>query len=390
EDGGGGGHYTEHPDASPPKPGQGFWVISRLGKSIAFGGKSTRLDQDYEILLHEDWNLIANPFAFPVSWDDIGQPAGISIPATWNGDYVYPTVLQPRVGYWVLNSSGEGAVLTVPPTGAGKVSGKSDERSYTEMSLDDPGWSVLASAHAGEYADSVNRLGIRDEASAEKDWCDYLDPPTPPGNHISLSFVDQEGRRFLTDFRSLGSSGETWKLLLSSNLTGTDFEVALTLERPLPEDWRLHAIDVSDLTETDLLAQSTIRGMIDSRIYTRSWYIVAGSAAYMEGVRQEAEEEFEHGVTTFSLGQIYPNPFESTAGAVVRLAVPRPTIGNVRVYDVRGRLVRELYSGNIRRGHLRFVWYGRDDSGQRLASGIYFVRMTHGDEQQIRKVVLLR
>jgi len=391
EDGGGGGHYTEHPDASPPILGQGFWIISRSGSSISFSGKSTRLDQDFEIPLAEGWNLIANPFAFLVSWNDIGWPDSITQYSTWiNNDYNYDPILEPGVGYWLRNHGSEGAVLTIPPIGTSKGPGKTNERNYTELPLDDPGWSVLAGVRAGDFADSVNRLGLRINGTAEEDWFDYLDPPIPPGNHVTLSLINPEGQRFLTDYRSLDSPGETWTLLLFSNLTGTDFELELTLDRPLPEGWHLHAIDLDELTEIDLSTQSTIRGKITTQNYERSWYIAAGSMDYLGGVRQEVDEEFASSVTTFSLGPVYPNPFESTTGTVIKLAAPKSTSGSVRVYDVRGRLVREIHSGEIRRGHLRFVWYGRDDSGQRLASGVYFIRLAHGDEQHLRKVVLLR
>jgi len=36
------------------------------------------------------------------------------------------------------------------------------------------------------------------------------------------------------------------------------------------------------------------------------------------------------------------------------------------------------------------VWFGEDDSGRRLPSGVYFVRLEAGDFKQVEKAVLLR
>jgi flagellar hook assembly protein FlgD len=35
-------------------------------------------------------------------------------------------------------------------------------------------------------------------------------------------------------------------------------------------------------------------------------------------------------------------------------------------------------------------WDGKDDSGRRLPSGVYFVRLEAGDFKQVEKAVLLR
>ena len=61
----------------------------------------------------------------------------------------------------------------------------------------------------------------------------------------------------------------------------------------------------------------------------------------------------------------YPNPFNPVV--TIDCSIARPGRLAVRVYDVRGRLVRKLADGTIREaGAYRVTWDGRDESGRPL------------------------
>ena len=85
-----------------------------------------------------------------------------------------------------------------------------------------------------------------------------------------------------------------------------------------------------------------------------------------------------------------PNPFNPTT--MIRFTVPAgPSRSySVRVFDVQGRLVRELASGRIDSGYQQVLWDGRSDGGQTVGSGIYFYRVEVGAEKQTGKMVLLK
>ena len=61
-----------------------------------------------------------------------------------------------------------------------------------------------------------------------------------------------------------------------------------------------------------------------------------------------------------------------------------------RIYSVSGRLVTTLHEGRFSGGSERVVWDGADSSGQRVAGGVYFVRLESEDESLTSKVVLLK
>jgi flagellar hook assembly protein FlgD len=68
-----------------------------------------------------------------------------------------------------------------------------------------------------------------------------------------------------------------------------------------------------------------------------------------------------------------------------------PSRGPVRltIYDVHGRRVSTLIDEQRDAGEHFVVWDGRDSRGRSVASGIYFARLSTGDDSAVRKVVRL-
>jgi len=89
-----------------------------------------------------------------------------------------------------------------------------------------------------------------------------------------------------------------------------------------------------------------------------------------------------------TLHQNYPNPFNP----VTTISFVSPAAGRavLRVYDVRGALVRTLFDELVSVGDVNVRWDGKDESGKRVTSGIYFYELRLGGERVSRKMVLLR
>ncbi|MCK4597505.1 T9SS type A sorting domain-containing protein, partial [bacterium] len=86
--------------------------------------------------------------------------------------------------------------------------------------------------------------------------------------------------------------------------------------------------------------------------------------------------------------QNYPNPFNPET--TLRYALPRDGQIRLKIFNIRGQLVKTLVDGERRAGHYSVVWKGRDDCDRPVASGIYFVQMQAGDFRQIRKLALIK
>ncbi len=83
-----------------------------------------------------------------------------------------------------------------------------------------------------------------------------------------------------------------------------------------------------------------------------------------------------------------PNPFNPRT--VVHFELARPLDVKVDVYDMRGAHMRTLVRGSLPAGRQQIEWDGTNDSGHRLTSGTYFVRLSTIEGQQIRKVSLVK
>ena len=88
----------------------------------------------------------------------------------------------------------------------------------------------------------------------------------------------------------------------------------------------------------------------------------------------------------FALEAITPNPFVNST--TVSFALPYTTNVSLKVYDITGKLVTTLVSGNQTPGRHSVVWNGTDDAGRSVAQGIYLVRMDAKDFSATKKVVL--
>ena len=93
-------------------------------------------------------------------------------------------------------------------------------------------------------------------------------------------------------------------------------------------------------------------------------------------------------VSTYRLAQNYPNPFNPNTTIIYQI----PVAGHVdlRIYDVKGGLVRTLVDTPKGAGLHVTDWNGKDNMGRSVASGIYFYRIKSGDFVQTKKMVLLK
>jgi hypothetical protein len=84
----------------------------------------------------------------------------------------------------------------------------------------------------------------------------------------------------------------------------------------------------------------------------------------------------------------YPNPFSETT--TIRYQMSETASVRLTVHDVTGRRVTTLASGIRDEGAHRVRWDGLDNRGERVAPGVYFVRLESRHVHQTERIVLLR
>jgi len=90
----------------------------------------------------------------------------------------------------------------------------------------------------------------------------------------------------------------------------------------------------------------------------------------------------------FGLTSVYPNPFNPETYIAFNLCDDAEI--SVCILDLLGRKVCNIVSEKRPVGSYTVIWDGRDNSGVRLSSGVYFVLMESGNMRSSRKLVLFR
>ncbi|MEN3044416.1 MAG: T9SS type A sorting domain-containing protein [Candidatus Hydrothermales bacterium] len=89
----------------------------------------------------------------------------------------------------------------------------------------------------------------------------------------------------------------------------------------------------------------------------------------------------------FFLYGVYPNPALSVAR--VKFGVGEEVMVNVEVLDVNGRVVRNLLERVVKPGVYQVDWDLLDDRGDRVVSGVYFIRYRAKDKTFIKKFSII-
>jgi hypothetical protein len=90
----------------------------------------------------------------------------------------------------------------------------------------------------------------------------------------------------------------------------------------------------------------------------------------------------------YSLGQNYPNPFNPTTE--INYAVPKTCDVSLRIYNLQGQLIRTLVNEKQDASYYSVTWNGKDDSGNRVNSGVYLYKLDAESYSAIKRMVLLK
>lgn len=101
-----------------------------------------------------------------------------------------------------------------------------------------------------------------------------------------------------------------------------------------------------------------------------------------------SEQSSHSNISDVYLEQCYPNPFNSTT--VVSYRLPQNQKIQIILYDITGRIVRQLWDGAQVAGYHKLLWNGKDDAGNHLPSGLYFCRIQTASSTKARKIVLIK
>jgi len=90
----------------------------------------------------------------------------------------------------------------------------------------------------------------------------------------------------------------------------------------------------------------------------------------------------------YALDDNYPNPFNPSTN--IGFSLPQRQEVTLRVFNLLGQEVKTVFQGELDQGHHMLTWYGEDNSGESVASGVYFYRLKTKDFAESKKMMLLK
>jgi hypothetical protein len=128
----------------------------------------------------------------------------------------------------------------------------------------------------------------------------------------------------------------------------------------------------------------------DNRTAGNGYDIYFNTINFKETAVEDEQEERDL-PQKFTLYQNHPNPFNpNTRIRFVVCSGQSPLHVCLKIYNIRGQLVRILIEEEKPPGDYQAIWDGRNDEGQQVASGIYFYQLRAKDRIFTRKMLLLR
>jgi hypothetical protein len=335
--------------------GVGYWLKfpSTINKKML--GQSNITNQVVDV--KSGWNLIGS-ITDPVATSAVtSTPTGIISSAfyAYSAGYTIATSINPTKAYWVkVKSDGQ---LTL---GSGPGMAKDEAVQFAN-------------------ADNFNTIKITDRNGLSQTLYFGLDenqqvhlsyyemPPQPPSTIFDVRFSTQ---------RMLETYPKTIDKLMERvvNINSAEFPISIS--------WKISNgsgknFSITDAFNGKIIGVKEIKGEGSIKVADKNLTSLT--------LKIENGEELP---TEFALGQNYPNPFNPTT----KMTIALPKIAQVEmvVYNILGQKVKTLVNEIRPAGYHTIEWNGKNDNGNVVPSGVYFIRMVSDTYTKVNKVLMLK
>jgi len=332
--------------------GIGYWMKFTVGQNIGARGGLLHHVVDS---VSQGWNMIGT-IGFPVP-KEAAIVSGTTITSQfyeYTGAYHALTTkpLTPGQGFWV-KTAGSG-LLTIDGNVPAAEPKNVPQTNYAELN------SITIRDNAGRY----QTLYLGEEGSVKEPLSFHELPPGAP--EFDARFSSQ---RMVETYPAHLAEKATYEYPIQIDASAYPLTVTWNTVKPAERKLVLSSSDGK-------LGNTILDGSGSVRIANANVKSLVVKLQNIDGPK------------TFALGQNYPNPFNPTTRFAVE--IPKLAEVNVVVYDVLGRQITTLMSGEQAAGYHTIEWDGHDARGITVPTGIYFVHMTAGEFNTTRKVMLMK
>lgn len=91
---------------------------------------------------------------------------------------------------------------------------------------------------------------------------------------------------------------------------------------------------------------------------------------------------------TFALFQNHPNPFNPTT--TIQYKLPRSGKIQLKIFNIKGQLVRSFWKEHIKSGLYQFQWNGCNENGETVSTGVYIYQIHFQNQLLSRRMLLIK
>ncbi|MFC1585399.1 Ig-like domain-containing protein [Fibrobacterota bacterium] len=374
-------------------PGRAYWLRTRgfdAAVTLDPGSAYTLpVSRDFVMPLRPGWNCISNPFLFNVRRENITLDNNGEVQNIYgyeNGEWIngaFIANIEPWKGYILWNGQPGSQLsdsLRIPALEFVPTLGK-------RGSADGQGVWIGLRAISGSSRDGLAVMGF--DYPGSQDGRDTRDLPKPDlfsgALNLGLEVAWDEHQAYLTDYRGELGDGKSWRFTVSNGSQDRARLEFMSLDK-LPNGINAVLLDEARGKEWAISAEETNVEYLRKSASEEKFTLLIGTPGYLE----KETAVFKDRTRVFSLEQNFPNPFQGAT--TIRYSVPRGPDGlmpvRLDIYDLQGRLVKEVVNSNQISGMYTSIWNGLDNRGKKVPAGTYIYRLKAGDRQVFRRKML--
>jgi len=140
-----------------------------------------------------------------------------------------------------------------------------------------------------------------------------------------------------------------------------------------------------DTLSTKILVPSLVTEV--AGYYAPGWRLGGFTCSVVSSVKDLRRGSDANLPSDFSLSQNYPNPFNATTQ--IQFSLPKSSHVKLEIFNILGQKVKTLVDEELQAGYKQVTWDGTDQESNRVASGLYFYRLSAGESFTEAKRMLL-